>query len=117
MAAGRAVSGSEDVPGYIAAPAATLGYPWRHLIAGYLGRLGTRDDVAVHQHYIADVEAGARPIQIYAIYMFVTVCEGLVRPGRADGADVGRGGGAGVKITAGASGVRMWSGLSLLVED
>jgi hypothetical protein len=51
---------SEDVPGYIAAPAAALDYPWRHLIAGHLGRLGTRDDVAVHQQYIADIEAGAR---------------------------------------------------------
>ena len=41
----------------------------------------------------------------------------IARPSRADGADVGRGGGAGVKIAAGALGVRMWSGLSLLVED
>ena len=28
---------SEDVPGYIAAPAAALDYPWRHLIAGLPG--------------------------------------------------------------------------------
>jgi hypothetical protein len=42
------------------APAIALDYPWRHLIAGHLGRLGTRDDVAVNQRYIADVEAGAR---------------------------------------------------------
>jgi hypothetical protein len=32
----------------------------KHLIAGHLGRLGTRDDVAVHQRYIAGIEAGAR---------------------------------------------------------
>jgi hypothetical protein len=51
---------SEDVPGYMAAPATALSYPWKHLIAGHLGRLGTRDDVTVHQQYIADVEAGAR---------------------------------------------------------
>ena len=51
---------SEDVPGYMAAPAKALSYPWKHLIAGHLGRLGTRDDAAVHQQYIADIEAGAR---------------------------------------------------------
>jgi len=51
---------SEDVPGYMAAPATALSYPWTHLIAGHLGRLGTRDDVTVHQQYIADIEAGAR---------------------------------------------------------
>jgi glyoxylase-like metal-dependent hydrolase (beta-lactamase superfamily II) len=51
---------SEDVPGYIAAPATALSYPWKHLIAGHLGRLGTRDDVAVHQQYIADIETEAR---------------------------------------------------------
>ena len=28
--------------------------------AGHLGRLGTRNDVTVHQQYIADIEAGAR---------------------------------------------------------
>ena len=51
---------SEDVPGYMAAPATALSYPWKHLIAGHLGRLGTRDDAIVHQQYIADIEAGAR---------------------------------------------------------
>jgi hypothetical protein len=35
-------------------------YPWKHLIAGQLGRLGTRDDILLHQRYIADIEAGAR---------------------------------------------------------
>jgi glyoxylase-like metal-dependent hydrolase (beta-lactamase superfamily II) len=51
---------SEDVPGYMAAPATALGYPWTHFICGHLGRLATREDVAVHQAYIADIEAGAR---------------------------------------------------------
>lgn len=51
---------SEDVPGYIAAPAMALSYPWKHFIGGHLGRLGTRDDIAVHQEYIADIEANAR---------------------------------------------------------
>ena len=51
---------SEDVPGYMAAPAIALSYPWTHFICGHLGRLATRDDVSVHQQYIADIEAGAR---------------------------------------------------------
>src|SRR5215469_2380235 len=40
---------SEDIPACIEAPATALSYPWTHLICGHLGRLGTRDDVAVHQ--------------------------------------------------------------------
>jgi len=51
---------SDDVPGYMAAPATVLSYPWKHFICGHLGRLATRDDVAVHQQYIADIEASAR---------------------------------------------------------
>jgi glyoxylase-like metal-dependent hydrolase (beta-lactamase superfamily II) len=51
---------SEDVPGYIAAPATALSYPWTHFICGHLGRLATREDVAVHQAYIADVEASVK---------------------------------------------------------
>jgi len=51
---------SEDVPGYMAAPAIALSYPWNHFICGHLGRLATRDDVAVHQAYIADIEASAQ---------------------------------------------------------
>ena len=51
---------SEDVLGYMQAPATALSYPWTHFICGHLGRLATRDDVAVHQQYIADIEASAR---------------------------------------------------------
>ena len=51
---------SEDVPGYIAAPATALSYPWTHFICGHLGRLATRDDVSVHQTYIADIEASVK---------------------------------------------------------
>ena len=51
---------SEDVIGYMGAPAIALSYPWTHFICGHLGRLATRDDVAVHQQYIADIEASAR---------------------------------------------------------
>jgi glyoxylase-like metal-dependent hydrolase (beta-lactamase superfamily II) len=51
---------SEDAPGYIQAPATALSYPWKTYIGGHLGRLGRRDDVILHQQYIADIEAGAR---------------------------------------------------------
>jgi hypothetical protein len=51
---------SEDVIGYMGAPAIALDYPWTHFISGHLGRLATRDDVAIHQQYIADIEASAR---------------------------------------------------------
>jgi glyoxylase-like metal-dependent hydrolase (beta-lactamase superfamily II) len=46
---------NEDIPGSIAAPAKALAYPWKHYIGGHLGRLGTRDDLILHQQYIADI--------------------------------------------------------------
>lgn len=46
---------TEDVQGYIAAPETALTYPWKHFIGGHMGRLGTREDIAVHQRYMADV--------------------------------------------------------------
>jgi glyoxylase-like metal-dependent hydrolase (beta-lactamase superfamily II) len=51
---------SEDVQGYMAAPDIALSYRWSHLISGHLGRLASRDDVIVHQQYIADIEASSR---------------------------------------------------------
>jgi len=51
---------SEDVQGYMQAPDIALSYLWSHFICGHLGRLATREDVALHQQYIADIEAGAR---------------------------------------------------------
>ncbi len=51
---------SEDVQGYMHAPEIALSYQWSHFISGHLGRLATRDDVALHQQYIADVEASSR---------------------------------------------------------
>jgi glyoxylase-like metal-dependent hydrolase (beta-lactamase superfamily II) len=51
---------SDDVPGYIEAPGIALDYNWRHFICGHLGRLATHEDVALHQQYIADIQASAR---------------------------------------------------------
>ena len=50
----------EDVPGFIEAPSTALTYPWRHFIGGHMGRLGTREDVATHREYLADIADSAR---------------------------------------------------------
>jgi hypothetical protein len=64
-----------DVPGSIAAPAEALSYEWKHFIGGHLGRIGTRDDVELHQRYIMDIVDGVRtalatvdPAPFYARY-------------------------------------------------
>ena len=66
---------SEDVIGYMGAPDIALSYPWTHFISGHLGRLATRDDVLVHQQYVADIEASSKealdsvdPVPFYAHY-------------------------------------------------
>ena len=51
---------TEDIPGYIEAPANALAYSWKHFIGGHLGRLGTRDDVTLHQQYMADIGESVR---------------------------------------------------------
>ena len=51
---------TEDVPGYIEAPNTALTYPWKHFIGGHMGRLGTRDDVATHRQYMADIADSSR---------------------------------------------------------
>src|SRR3954452_11794959 len=51
---------SEDVIGYIGAPAIALSYAWTHLIGGHLGRLATREDVAVHQAYASPTSKPTR---------------------------------------------------------
>ena len=51
---------SEDIPGYIEAPANALAYSWKHFIGGHMGRLGTRDDLALHQQYMADISESSK---------------------------------------------------------
>jgi glyoxylase-like metal-dependent hydrolase (beta-lactamase superfamily II) len=51
---------TEDVPGYIEAPDTALTYPWKHFIGGHMGRLGDREDIALHQRYMDDIEAASR---------------------------------------------------------
>ncbi len=66
---------SEDIPGYLEAPANALAYSWKHFIGGHNGRLGTREDIAVHQEYMADLVGSSRkaidsldPTPYYAKY-------------------------------------------------
>ena len=49
-----------DVPGYIEATGTALTYRWKHFIGGHMGRLGTRDDIATHQQYMADIADSVR---------------------------------------------------------
>ena len=51
---------SEDIPGYIEAARTALTYPWKHFIGGHMGRLGTREDIATHQRYMADITDSSR---------------------------------------------------------
>ncbi|KUJ38613.1 MBL fold metallo-hydrolase [Streptomyces sp. MI02-2A] len=51
---------SEDIPGFMAASTTALSYPWKHFIAGHLGRLGNREDVTLHQQYVTDIAAQVR---------------------------------------------------------
>ena len=51
---------TEGVQGYIKAPDTALSYPWKHFIGGHMGRLGTREDIALHQQYMADVADNSR---------------------------------------------------------
>jgi glyoxylase-like metal-dependent hydrolase (beta-lactamase superfamily II) len=50
---------SQNIPGWLEAPAQALGYPFRTFIGGHLTRLGTRDDVTIQQEYVADLKAAA----------------------------------------------------------
>jgi glyoxylase-like metal-dependent hydrolase (beta-lactamase superfamily II) len=51
---------ADDVPGYIEAADTALTYPWKHFIGGHMGRLGTRDDIATHRQYMADIGDSSR---------------------------------------------------------
>jgi glyoxylase-like metal-dependent hydrolase (beta-lactamase superfamily II) len=51
-----------DVPGYIAAPEIALNYQWTHLISGHMGRLGSRDDVALHQQFVGEIVENLREV-------------------------------------------------------
>jgi len=51
---------TEDIPGYLDAPALALESAWKQYVGGHVGRLGTRADITLHQQYMADVDASIR---------------------------------------------------------
>jgi glyoxylase-like metal-dependent hydrolase (beta-lactamase superfamily II) len=51
---------TEDIQGYIQASDHALAYPWKHYIGGHLGRIGSREDVTLHQQYMADLSDSVR---------------------------------------------------------
>jgi glyoxylase-like metal-dependent hydrolase (beta-lactamase superfamily II) len=51
---------SQDIPDWIKAQDIAMSYPWQTLVAGHLGRLGTRADAELQIAYVADLLAGAR---------------------------------------------------------
>jgi glyoxylase-like metal-dependent hydrolase (beta-lactamase superfamily II) len=53
---------NEDVPGSIESTGKALDYPWKHFIGGHMGRLGTRNDLAVHNQYIDDIVASIKSV-------------------------------------------------------
>ncbi len=50
---------SQNIPGWLEAPAQALGYPFHTFVGGHLTRLGTRDDVTIQQQYVAELKAAA----------------------------------------------------------
>jgi len=54
------VAVSQDIPGWIQAQDIAMSYPWHTLVAGHLGRLGTRGDAELQIAYVADLQASAR---------------------------------------------------------
>jgi glyoxylase-like metal-dependent hydrolase (beta-lactamase superfamily II) len=51
---------SQDIPQWIKAQDVALRYPWDTMVAGHLGRLGTRADAELQVAYVADLLAEAR---------------------------------------------------------
>jgi hypothetical protein len=49
-----------DIPGSIDAVTTALSYPWKTFIGGHMVRLGTREEVLLHQAYMADLDASTR---------------------------------------------------------
>ncbi|WP_229377384.1 MBL fold metallo-hydrolase [Streptomyces sp. VRA16 Mangrove soil] len=51
---------SQDIPAWLRAQDIAMGYPWRTLVGGHLGRLGRRADGDLQRAYMADLEASTR---------------------------------------------------------
>lgn len=50
---------SQNIPGWLEAPAQALTYPFDTYVGGHLTRLGTRSDVLIQQQYVAELKTQA----------------------------------------------------------
>ncbi|HEY3606995.1 MAG TPA: MBL fold metallo-hydrolase [Pseudonocardiaceae bacterium] len=46
---------SQDIPAWVRMHDVALSYPWRTLVGGHLGRLGTRSDAMLQRDYVTDL--------------------------------------------------------------
>jgi hypothetical protein len=53
---------SQNIPGYLDAPARALEHDFETFVGGHMTRLGTRDDITMHQQYIADQDPSANEV-------------------------------------------------------
>jgi len=60
LGAVRNLNVNVDIPGSITAVSTALGYPWMTFIGGHMMRLGTRQDIQLHQDYMADLDTSTR---------------------------------------------------------
>jgi hypothetical protein len=59
---------SQNIPGWLEAPAQALRFPFCTFVGGHLTRLGARDDVVIQQEYVADFKAqAARAIDTFNV--------------------------------------------------
>jgi hypothetical protein len=50
---------SQNIPGWLEAPAQALNYPFDTYVGGHLTRLGTRNDVIIQQEYVTELKVQA----------------------------------------------------------
>src|SRR5712691_4249781 len=72
---------SQNIPGWLEAPAQALRYPFDTYIGGHLTRLGTRDDVLIQQEYVAELRAQAASAIATFNPASVWQCVGPTKPG------------------------------------
>lgn len=56
----KSLAVSQDIPAWLRAQDIAMGYPWKTLVGGHLGRLGVRADGDLQRAYMADLQASTR---------------------------------------------------------
>ncbi len=63
---------AQDIPAFIKSFDQTLAYDFDYLVAGHLGRLGTRKDVEIQRQYVLDLKASAAQANQSVDYLSAT---------------------------------------------